>query len=405
VLSYRFMESPDCPDRTNEPRTDPLLTIVYGTRPEAIKLAPLATALRRTPGVQVQVVYLGQHPPSLMVVPAPLQMLPDRVFQIADGRRPLSGVIAEAWRLTAEVVEATRTDAVVVQGDTATAFGAALGAFYTCTAVIHLEAGLRTHDLRSPFPEEANRKLISGITSLHLAPTRTARNNLVRERVAERDIHVVGNTSIDALRLALSAWRRSNSTLPPDLLDRPGEVLTFTAHRRENWPRMEEFARLVVRLATAHPATAVALPLHPNRTVSDVMRAQTAGLANVYFLGPLPYDDMMALLCRTRVLVTDSGGLQEEAAFLGVPTLVIRDTTERPEGIAAGVARLAGTNCAVVESAAEELLRSDATHRGMAKPSDCYGDGTAAARAATAITGFLRTRGAQLAGPTGTCSR
>jgi UDP-N-acetylglucosamine 2-epimerase (non-hydrolysing) len=381
----------DCPDRTNEPRSDSLVTIVYGTRPEAIKLAPLATALRRTPGFQVEVVYFGQHPPSLMVVPALLRMVPDRVFQIADGQRLLSGVMAEASRVTAEVAEETRSDAVIVQGDTATALGAALGAFYARTAVIHLEAGLRTHDLRSPFPEEANRKLISGITSLHLAPTKAARDNLIRENVAEWNIHVVGNTSIDALRLAQSAWQRSNSTLPPDLLDRPGEVLTFTAHRRENWPRMEEFARLVARLAMAHPATAVALPLHPNRAVSEVMRAHTAGLANVHFLGPVPYDDMIALLCRTRVLVTDSGGLQEEAAFLGVPTLVIRDTTERPEGIAAGVVRLVGIDCVAVESAAEELLRSDAAHRCMAKPSDCYGDGTAAAKSVAAITGFLRT--------------
>ncbi|ONK15813.1 UDP-N-acetylglucosamine 2-epimerase (non-hydrolyzing) [Streptomyces sp. MP131-18] len=366
----------------------PTVSVIYGTRPEAIKMAPLVMALRRHTELCVSVVNVGQHKESLMLVPPALRTDVDYQFDISGGLT-LSAISTRAWQAVAGVLTGGAADAVVVQGDTSVAFSSALAALYTRTPVIHLEAGLRTWNLDSPFPEEAHRKMISGIARLHLAPTRTAQGNLLREGLAARDVRVVGNTSIDACRIALAAWDRARSRMPDSLLDDPRAIVTFTTHRRENWDRVKDFALAVGRLAAGYPGISFVLPLHPNRLVTDVMAGATAHLPNVHLLGPLPYDDMIKLLTRTWVLVTDSGGLQEEAAFLGVPTVVIRDTTERPEGLRAGVAVLAGIDAAVIEGLTRKLLDSPEDHRRMARPSTCYGDGRAGEKAALAITEFV----------------
>ncbi len=366
----------------------PTVSVIYGTRPEAIKTAPLVMALRRHTELRVSVVNVGQHRESLMLIPPALRTEVDYKFDISGGLT-LSAISTSAWQTVAGVLTGGTADAVVVQGDTSVAFSSALAALYTRTPVIHLEAGLRTWNLDSPFPEEAHRKMISGIARLHLAPTTTARANLLREGLPARDVRVVGNTSIDACRIALAAWERARSALPDALLDDRRPIVTFTTHRRENWDRVKDFALAVGRLAAGCPGTSFVLPLHPNHLVTDVMAGATSHLPNVHLLGPLPYDDMIRLLTRTWVLVTDSGGLQEEAAFLGVPTVVIRDTTERPEGLRAGVAVLAGTDGAVIEGLTRKLLDSPEDHRRMARPSTCYGDGHAGEKAAGAISEFV----------------
>ncbi|QKW48214.1 non-hydrolyzing UDP-N-acetylglucosamine 2-epimerase [Streptomyces buecherae] len=365
------------------------LAVVYGTRPEAIKMAPLIMALRREETLDVTTVNVGQHRDSLMLVPSVLRMGDDQKFSISQDGLSLTDISTRAWRTVSRALDRSGCDAVVVQGDTSTALCGALAAAYAHKPVIHLEAGLRTGNPASPFPEEMHRKLISGVAGLHLAPTKTARANLVREGVPPSDVQVVGNTSIDASRIALEAWSPERSAIPADLLVEGRDLIIFTAHRRENWDKMEDFSRLLRRLATRYPQIGFVLPLHPNRLVTDVLRLGTSHLPNVRLLGPMPYDDMMKLLTRARVVVTDSGGLQEEAAALGRPTLVIRDTTERPEGIEAGVAALAGTDVDTIEKLVCTLMDSPEEYRRMACPSTCYGDGRAAERALRAIVDFM----------------
>jgi len=284
------------------------------------------------------------------------------------------------------ILAAERPDAVVVQGDTTTSTAAALAAFYRQIPVVHLEAGLRSGDLASPFPEEGNRKITSQIAALHLAPTGVSRDNLLREGVAEDDVVITGNTVIDAL---LTAVERQVPFTDPALARAVADgrrLLLVTTHRRENWgDAMQGVGRAVARIAREHEDLLVVLPAHRNPVVREAILPALDGLPNVLVTEPLPYGEFARLMAEAHVILSDSGGVQEEAPSLGTPVLVMRDTTERPEAVAAGTVRLVGTDEETIVAEVTTLLRDTSVHDAMATAENPYGDGTAAERSLTAL--------------------
>jgi UDP-N-acetylglucosamine 2-epimerase (non-hydrolysing) len=279
---------------------------------------------------------------------------------------------------------------VVVQGDTTTTFAGALAAFYAGTPVAHLEAGLRTGDMRAPFPEEGNRRLTSQITSLHLAPTPKSRANLVAEGFDPATIVVTGNTVIDALHWTVDR-RVAYQDAALDALDRdPRPVLLVTAHRRESWGAgMRDIGRALRSLARLEPALQIVFPIHPNPVVREAIGPAVDGLANVRLIEPLPYGQFARLMNRASIVLTDSGGVQEEAPALGKPVLVMRDVTERPEAVSAGTARLVGTDERRIVDAVRSLLHDPAAYAEMANAVNPYGDGRACERTVAAIARFF----------------
>lgn len=311
---------------------------------------------------------------------------PDFDLGIMLERQSLADITVRAMRGLDGLLAAERPDAVVVQGDTTTTFVGALAAFYHRVLVVHVEAGLRTFDRYSPYPEEINRKLTTQLTSLHLAPTATSRSNLLAEGVNPAEVVVTGNTVIDALLWAVE--RRAPYGDPRlDRLDadeRP--MLLVTAHRRESWgPAMLSVGRALSRIAAADPELLVVLPVHPNPTVREALLPPLTGRDNVIVTEPLPYGAFARLMARATVLLTDSGGIQEEAPSLGRPVLVMREKTERPEAVAAGTARLVGTDEDRLVAEVTRLLHDQAAYQAMANATNPYGDGRAAARSVASL--------------------
>jgi UDP-N-acetylglucosamine 2-epimerase (non-hydrolysing) len=307
-----------------------------------------------------------------------------------QARQSLTDVAVRSLERLAPVLERQRPDVVLVQGDTTTTFTGALSAFYHRIPVVHLEAGLRTHDVSAPFPEEMNRRLTTHLATLHLAPTAVAKGHLMAEGVPETSVIVTGNTVIDAL---LWVVERSFPYGTPELehLDddrRP--VLLVTAHRRETWGRgMSSIARAVGEIARSEPGLLVVFPVHQNPAVRDVVLPELAGLANVLLVEPLPYGAFARLMARSWLILTDSGGIQEEGPSLGKPVLVMRDVTERPEAVAAGTARLVGTETTAIVSAVRRLLADRDAYAAMAKAVNPYGDGRATERTMAALRHLL----------------
>jgi len=365
------------------------ILVVYGTRPEAIKLAPLVRALRADRDLHTQVVVTGQHREMLHQVHSFFQVEPDVDLDLmSHGATPNAlarAVLAQLER----VLEADRPDAVVVQGDTTSAFAASLAAFLTGVPVVHVEAGLRTGNLHAPFPEEANRRLTGVVTSLHLAPTARARSNLELEAADPATILVTGNTVVDALRWAVQqpvafADERVAS------LGRGRGLVLVTTHRRESWGEpMQQAMTGLADVARDHPELDVLLPLHRNSVLRDAVQSVLAGLPNVILTEPLAYAEFAHLMARCLLVVTDSGGVQEEAPSFGKPVLVLRDTTERPEGVEAGVVRLIGTDRRRVAHEIERLLGDPTAYAEMARAVNPYGDGAAAQRSVGAIRSLL----------------
>jgi UDP-N-acetylglucosamine 2-epimerase (non-hydrolysing) len=354
---------------------------VYGTRPEAIKMAPVIAALRRRPGAfAVTVCTTGQHREMLDQVQDLLGLAPDLDLRLMQQGQTLNGLAAAALAALDGVLAARTPDWLLVQGDTTTAMAAALAAFHRGVRVGHVEAGLRTGDLARPFPEEANRRLIDVLAAALFAPTERAGRALLAEGCDAARVHVVGNTVIDALR---SIGRESSGDAVPE---RP-EVL-ITVHRRESFgaPLREIFAALR-RLAESFPGVDWILPVHRNPNVREPALATLSGLPNLELHDPFDYRELVRRLARCRFVLTDSGGLQEEAPAFGKPVLVLRDTTERPEGVEAGVARLVGTDRERIVAAASELLTSEAACAAMARAINPYGDGRAAERIAAILAG------------------
>lgn len=361
------------------------IMVVYGTRPEAIKLAPLIRALAASDHLKPLVVVTGQHREMLDQVNTLFEVVPDVDLDLMDHGASVNAIARRVLERVEEQLLEHRPDALVIQGDTTTAFAASLAAFLEDVPVIHLEAGLRTGNRRSPFPEEANRQLTSVVTDLHLAPTSVARANLEAEGIDPATIVVTGNTVVDALQWAVE----QPVTFSDPILDKLGaerDLLLVTTHRREAWgDRMLAAMRGLGDVARNHPELDLLLPMHRNPIVRDTVIDALGHLPNVHLTEPLSYAEFCHVMKRSRVIVTDSGGIQEEAPSLGKPVLVLRDTTERPEGVDAGTVKVVGTDQATVTRETERLLTDPDAYAAMANAVNPYGDGRAASRAVQAI--------------------
>ena len=357
---------------------------VFGTRPEAIKLFPLVHALEADARFVSRVCVSGQHRGMLDQVLEISGVAPHHDLDLMRPDQTLDALTANLLTAIGKVLDAEQPDVVVVQGDTATAMAGALAAYYRKIPVAHVEAGLRSGDIHHPWPEEVNRKIVGSFARWHFAPTETAAEALRRENVEPAKIHVTGNTVIDALH-----WVTAKIEREPGLASGLAEletrfagkrVIGLTTHRRENFGQgMEAIAEAVRRLA-ARPDVAVIFPVHLNPNVRAVMNERLAGLGNVALIEPLDYPHFARLLGVAHLMLTDSGGVQEEAPALGKPVLVMRETTERPEGVAAGTARLVGTDSDRIVAETERLLDDPAAYEAMACAHNPFGDGKATQR-------------------------
>ena len=356
---------------------------ILGTRPEAIKLAPVINELKRTPGTETVIVSTGQHRELLEQMLVLFEIAPDVDLAVMNPRQRLSHLTADLMLGLGESLAALRPDWVLVQGDTSTTLCGALAAFYESVPVAHVEAGLRSGDELAPFPEEVNRKLVACLTTLHLCPTPGSAANLLSEAVPGDRVVVTGNTGIDAL---LWAVERARSVKPPVSRHRPRRIL-LTVHRRENHGEgLEQVCEAVQRLAR-RPDTEIVFPVHRNPDVRDVVLPRLAGLDGVHLCEPLDYLALVSVLDSCDLVLTDSGGLQEEAPTLGKPVLVLRETTERPEAVDMGVARLVGTDPDAIVDGAEALLDDPDAYAAMAHAENPFGDGQASRRIVELLVG------------------
>lgn len=365
---------------------------IYGTRPEAIKVAPIIRVIEAADDLESIAVVTGQHREMLDQVNSMFKIVPDHDLDIMSDGQTLNGIVAKVIAGVDGILEQEQPDAVIVQGDTSTVMGAAVASFNRQVPVIHLEAGLRSGDINSPFPEEANRKLTSQISALHLAPTSTSKANLTREDVRENSIVVTGNSVIDTLMFANRSLRvafddaRLEELRAAKEAGGGGRVLLVTAHRRENLGRaMEGIGQAVAELARKYPDLTVVFPIHKNPKVRKAIRPAVKDLANVLLIEPLAYAEFTQVLGLADLVLTDSGGVQEEAPSLGKPVLVMRENTERPEAVVAGTVKLIGTHPQRLVDEVSLLLDSEEAYAGMANAVNPYGDGQAAARALEAI--------------------
>lgn len=359
---------------------------VFGTRPEAIKMAPVVAELRETPGIRSLVLVTAQHREMLDQVLDHFRIRPDHDLNIMQAGQSLTDITTRALEGAFEVFGRAEPDLVLVHGDTTTTFAAALAAFYRRIPVGHVEAGLRTRNKYSPFPEEINRHLTGVLADLHFAPTEVARANLLDEGVPADRIWVTGNTAIDALLRTVREDYRFGAE-PLKRLDLRGRrMLLVEAHRRENWGEpMERICRALAEIVRRCPDVEMVYSVHPNPRVADVVRRHLGGRERVHLLDPLPYPEWANLMARAHLIITDSGGLQEEAPSLGKPVVLLRDTTERPEAVAAGTVRQVGTDFDRIVESVTSLLGDEAEYGRMARASNPYGDGRAARRIADII--------------------
>ena len=362
-----------------------ILTI-FGTRPEAIKLFPLLHVLADDPRFISRVCVSGQHRGLLDQVLELAAIVPDHDLDVMQPDQSLDQLSARLLTGLGAVMDTEKPDRVVVQGDTATAMCGALAAYYRKIPVVHVEAGLRSGDIHHPWPEEVNRKVIGSFAALHCAPTQTAADALLRENVAPDTVHVTGNTVIDALH-----WITRRIAAEPGLASGLAglearfagkRIIGVTSHRRENFGGGLEAIAKAIRTLSARPDVGLIFPVHPNPNVRQVMDAALAGLDNVALIEPLDYPHFARLLDICHLMITDSGGVQEEAPALGKPVLVMRETTERPEGVAAGTARLVGTDTGRIVAEATRLLEDAAAYEAMARAHNPFGDGKSAMRIA-----------------------
>lgn len=365
---------------------------VYGTRPEAIKMAPVVLEMRKHPELTPVVAVTGQHRRILDQVNSVFGIEPDFDLDMMTQGQTLAGITTKTLNGLEPILRSVEPAAVCVQGDTTTCFAGALAAFYHQISVAHLEAGLRTDTKYNPFPEELNRRLTTQLADLHLAPTTVARDNLIRESVAASAIVVTGNTVIDALLATTAAPRTIEHAELSQFLNattgRP--LLLVTSHRRESWGEaMRRTATAIAELASTFPRLRVVVPAHPNPIVQDALRPPLSGLTNVLIIDALDYADFCQVMKQATVVLTDSGGVQEEAPSLGKPVLVLRETTERPEAVAAGSAMLVGTDTSRIVAEVSRLLTDPVHYDNMARARNPYGDGQAARRAVTAMAHFL----------------
>jgi UDP-N-acetylglucosamine 2-epimerase (non-hydrolysing) len=353
---------------------------VFGTRPEAIKMAPVIRELERHPDVGSTVCVTGQHRELLDDVLDTFAIEPHHDLDVMRAGQSPSGVAAAVMRELEPVLAEVRPDWVLVQGDTTTAAVGALAAFYGGARVAHIEAGLRSHEPREPFPEEINRRIAGVVADLHFAPTVRARDNLLAEGTPDDAVIVTGNTVIDALRAA--------APIQPPGLPSDGRLVLVTAHRRESFGEpLQRICAALRALVAGRPDLHVVFPVHPNPAVRLAAEEMLAGTERVWLMPPLGYREMVGVLHRCTLVLTDSGGLQEEAPSLGKPVIVLREVTERQEAVEAGTAVLVGTDVAAIVDTAGALLDSPSRYARMARAANPYGDGHAAKRIVAALRG------------------
>lgn len=359
---------------------------VYGTRPEAIKVAPVVKTLQGDSRFETIAVSTGQHKEMLAQVNTMFGITPDHDLGLMKPGQQLNELVSRALAGLDQIIDEEQPDAIISQGDTSTAMAAALAGFHRGSKIIHLEAGLRTGNIQSPFPEEANRRIIGQVTSLHLAPTNESKENLRRENFRSKDIVVTGNTVIDALLEAASWDTKFEDLQLGKLAETDDRLVLVTTHRRENLNAMTEIGTAVRELAEHYPDVYFALPLHLNPLVRNVVLPKVEDLSNVIITDPLPYDQFTKLMNRSTLVLTDSGGVQEEAPSLGKPVLVMRENTERPEAVTAGTVKLVGTNRKRIVAEVRTLLDNQPVYDAMAHAVNPYGDGKGARRAVAAIS-------------------
>jgi UDP-N-acetylglucosamine 2-epimerase (non-hydrolysing) len=349
---------------------------VVGTRPEAIKMAPVILALKREPWVVVRVLATAQHRHMLDQVLNFFDIEPDVDLDIMRPNQALTTLTARLLLDMDDVLLAEKPDIVLIQGDTTTVMTVALACFYHRIAIGHVEAGLRTWDMQNPFPEEANRVIAGKLANWHFAPTEGSRQNLLRDGVPDADILVTGNTVIDALLMTAEKELEIGIELDPDR-----RLVLVTAHRRENFGEpFRNICRALRTLSESNPDVQFLYPVHPNPNVKDVVYEVLGDCSNIHLCEPLDYAPFVAAMKRSYLIISDSGGVQEEAPALGKPVLVLRDETERPEAVDHGVVMLVGSNCDRIVTEAQRLLDDKSAYREMARGISPYGDGLAAGR-------------------------
>ena len=363
---------------------------VFGTRPEAIKMAPLVKQLEHAEGIRSLVCVTAQHRQMLDSVMAQFDLKADYDLNLMKSGQTLTSITTGVLEGMVGVLQDCRPDLVLVHGDTTTSTAAALAAFYQQVSVGHVEAGLRSHDRYSPFPEEMNRVLTGRLATLHFAPSEGSRENLRREGITEH-VHVVGNTVIDALRMMVHDGYRFHDPALASLPLNEGRWILMTAHRRENLGMpLEHICRAVRRLVEDNPEVHVVYPVHPNPLVRQTACSVLGNTARVHLIDPIEVEDMHNLMRRCDLVMTDSGGLQEEAPALGKPVIVLRTETERPEVVEAGLALLAGVEEEGVYAAGSLLLHDDETYHRMSHAVNPYGDGHASEKIAAIIQEYRR---------------
>ncbi|MDO5539786.1 MAG: UDP-N-acetylglucosamine 2-epimerase (non-hydrolyzing) [Eubacteriales bacterium] len=356
--------------------------LVFGTRPEAIKMCPVIKELEKRPAIDTVVCVTGQHRQMLDQVLECFGVEPDYDLNIMKEKQSLFEITSNILLKIKEVLEDVRPDVVLVHGDTSTTFATALACFYLQIPIGHVEAGLRTHNIYSPWPEEFNRQAVSIISKYNFAPTQLSRKNLLEEGRDESSIYVTGNTAIDALKTTV----RSDYQHPVLEWARDSRLVILTAHRRENLGEpMHHMFRAIRRIVDIHPDVKVIYPIHMNPVVRAICEEELGNHDRIRIIEPLDVLDFHNFLAHAYIILTDSGGIQEEAPSLGKPVLVMRDTTERPEGIEAGTLRLVGTNEDTIYNAFEELLSDRNAYEAMSHAANPYGDGLAAKRIADII--------------------
>ncbi|MFR3730843.1 non-hydrolyzing UDP-N-acetylglucosamine 2-epimerase [Lacrimispora sp.] len=360
------------------------IMVVFGTRPEAIKMCPLVKELKLRKNVRIKVCVTGQHRTMLDQVLDVFEVIPDYDLSIMKENQTLFEITINILTAIREILEKERPDIVLVHGDTTTTFATALACFYLKIPIGHVEAGLRTYDIHSPYPEEFNRQAVGIAASYHFAPTEQAKQNLVKEGKLPERIYVTGNTAIDALK----------TTIRKDYHHKELEwaagsrLILLTAHRRENMGiPMQQMFSAIKRIMAEHPDVKVIYPIHLNPLVRQIAYSVFNGEERIHLIEPLDVIDFHNFLARSYLVLTDSGGIQEEAPSLGKPVLVMRDTTERPEGIAAGTLRLVGTEEETIYLSVKKLLKDKAEYDKMCKASNPYGDGFASKRIADILLG------------------
>jgi UDP-N-acetylglucosamine 2-epimerase (non-hydrolysing) len=358
---------------------------VYGTRPEVIKLAPVISCLRNTDDIQVTVLATGQHRDLAPMAEQSFGISPDISLDVMHEGQSLPQLYARAAGQLSDCFSDTSPDMVLVQGDTTTSLAAAQAAFFCKVKVGHIEAGIRSHNRYAPFPEEMNRRIITSLATLHMAPTDDAAQNLAAAGVPDEDIFVTGNTVIDAL--AQTANHKDVDDVRSRLhIPEESPLILATVHRRESWgERMTGIAAALLDILDFHVEYCLAIPLHPNPVVRDALREALQDHPRVYLFDALPYTDFVGLLKSCHIVLSDSGGVQEEAPFFNKPVVVMRNETDRPEAVANGTAVLATTDRGRIVEATSEILNSPETYRRMAEAPNPYGDGRASQRIAQAI--------------------